>query len=503
MTFDINKLEKFEVLTNDTTDVDSILNTQKEVFIKNIESKILDIIDEDEFIDIDDNIENLSDVSDKIIEKIHNNFELKKYILTYAFWKYRDKGSSKKFDSVKMKKFFGIKRTEKIEDNVYHIEYKLNCPLCNNEGSVSIESNSKKKRTFVCHSCGHTHKTFEEENKNKKSYVYCDCTYCKNVKIELRNHYNNLVLNNLKECEDIIKELPVFLDKVEDETMKRHFILQTPNLCKDTRQIIGMNPKDIDDLTNIKKDIAEKTEYLDAEKYLESIDKKLVDKNIIYEYFERKESIDPYELLWSSMGVANYRGNDAYHYSKSINKLLYDINNNEDFFENLRDDNSYYFNYYLSWWTPVKMDPDLSISISKEDIKEHCYDKKFMLNPYFFKKDIVVNDKKNINLKSPGEESMYSVLLNLYPSSEGYKILTNPRLSEYIDMEYIYFLLQEEKANYVSRCYVDFLILKNEVPYKVYELQKGKHHNDKEWIRKDRIKKGACLLSGLEFEEYY
>lgn len=67
----------------------------------------------------------------------------------------------------------------------------------------------------------------------------------------------------------------------------------------------------------------------------------------------------------------------------------------------------------------------------------------------------------------------------------------------------IYDIFKEEKAKYVSKCYVDFLIIKNEIPYKVYELQKGKHHNTPDWIEKDKIKKMACLASGLKFEEYF
>ena len=104
MTFDVNQLEKYRVLKNDTTDTSKVLETQKYNFLEGIESEILKLIDQDEFICIDNNIEDLKSVSSDTIEKINNNVELKKYILTYLFWKYKGTKNN-------IKKAFGIKST--------------------------------------------------------------------------------------------------------------------------------------------------------------------------------------------------------------------------------------------------------------------------------------------------------------------------------------------------------------------------------------------------------
>ena len=250
MTFDVNQLEKYRVLKNDTTATSKVLETQKYNFLEGIESEILKLIDQDEFICIDNNIEDLKSVSSDTIEKINNNVELKKYILTYLFWKYKGTKNN-------IKKAFGIKHGEQLEDCIYHIKYKKTCPLCGGYGEVSLESSSRKRKTFICNSCGHTDQTFDEKYKNRDSYLYCECNYCRDVREKLRKCYSDWILENLKECENIIKELPIYMDKVDDKTMKRHAKIQSSNLCSDSREILAYEPTSIEELEVIKKDIAE------------------------------------------------------------------------------------------------------------------------------------------------------------------------------------------------------------------------------------------------------
>lgn len=61
-----------------------------------------------------------------------------------------------------------------------------------------------------------------------------------------------------------------------------------------------------------------------------------------------------------------------------------------------------------------------------------------------------------------------------------------------------------KEIEYLYKCIFDFVIVDKEgYVCKVIELQKGKHHNDKEWIDKDNIKKNALEYLGIEFEEMY
>lgn len=517
MTFEMSQLEKYEVLKNDCTDVDAVLNEKRGSFTRSIASKISDIIGENAFKDIDDNIEYLGNVSDETIELVRNNIELKKYVLTYIYWKYKHGKATKTFKLNDAKNAFGVKTSEKIDDDIHHIKYKIKCTLCGEEGEVSIESHTKI-RSFRCCGCGHIDKDHGKTRRNEKSYTYCNCDYCKGIREEIKNFYTNLILNGIKECEEIIKNAPSYLNVVEDERMLKDFKIFNSCLCKDTKQIIEQKPKDIKELNEIKEKIS-RTKYKNKSSYLKSIDKKLLDKNIVYSYLEKDNSVTAYKLLYyylrfyndwkieRNVGIELHNRIEYYKrvedYEGAIYKLLSDIDNIDEFLAPSYGCGIHVlrFNGVSEFMHGLNLNSNLSIYAKR--IRSVAYKEKFKLNPYFFNPVSTVNEKKSANFKSRAEMSVHSVLQNRYPSSDGYVILSNPKLSDYIDMDDIYDIFKKAKADYVSRCYVDFLILENETPYKVYELQKGEHHNESGWIRKDKIKKIACLASGLLFEEYF
>lgn len=517
MAIDIYRLANHEVIRYYFSK-NNITDTQKNDFIKNIKSKILGFISEDELMCIDNNAEKIKDVDAEVIKKIKDNDELKKYILTYLYWKYKHKDSDKKVKFVDVKSTFKI-INRKIENQIYPIKSIVKCRFCGNDAELSARSYHHLDKSFICSGCGHVDRCSSTSSEYVESYRYCTCAYCEHLRKEIREIYNNWILNSLKDYETIIEKLPLYIGKVEDEVMKRDFMIQKSNLCKDTRQIVEFNPKDIKDLEKLKKEIASKSKYSSDKKYLDTIDRKLLNKNIIYKYSEKNTS--PYKLLYIYLYDVDVRGKSKLNrplefYSDRINNLLWNINNSPSFFENPSIFDSYKFNR-------IKFNPNLKIpmrdwilyssfydeygeehEIAMENLSDyrHCYDEKYELNPYFFN-PVFVNNKKNTKFKSDGEKSIYSVLLNLYPSSDGYTVLNNPRLSDYINMDDINFAFEKEKALYASRCFVDFLILKDDIPFKVYELQKGEHHNEPDWIYKDRIKRIACLAGGLEFEECY
>ena len=83
-------------------------------------------------------------------------------------------------------------------------------------------------------------------------------------------------------------------------------------------------------------------------------------------------------------------------------------------------------------------------------------------------------------------------------------VFPNYKADSIINIKTIKNALLEEEYEYLRKCYFDFIIcdLEGNV-LKVIELQRGKHHNEKEWIEKDNMKRRICEVAGIEFEEIF
>lgn len=137
------------------------------------------------------------------------------------------------------------------------------------------------------------------------------------------------------------------------------------------------------------------------------------------------------------------------------------------------------------------------------------FNSKYVINDNYIKKEIILNDNKLLidkgiikkTLRSQAEKDIYTILKNKYKE---YIILPNYYLHQLIKIESIRQIIDEKEFNYLETCIVDFAICNNDgYLLKGIELQKGSHHNDPEWIWKDKTKKKLFRILGIEFEEMF
>lgn len=106
--------------------------------------------------------------------------------------------------------------------------------------------------------------------------------------------------------------------------------------------------------------------------------------------------------------------------------------------------------------------------------------------------------------RADAEASQHIALQQRFPSAI---IQANPRLSDVLGREAFTRLskhFSEEDSRYLRHCYVDWAIYDADgYPAWVIELQRGPHHDNADWLRKDRLKRKLCLAAGLRFEEKF
>ena len=132
---------------------------------------------------------------------------------------------------------------------------------------------------------------------------------------------------------------------------------------------------------------------------------------------------------------------------------------------------------------------------------------KIIINKYFIghKENIDKNiNRENIKriFQSDAENSLFTDLKNKYPN---HSIATNYKVRDIIDLGKIKENLTAEEYIYLNNnASFNFTIYDtNGYPKKIIQACIGKHHNEEEWIKKDKMKEKVCKLAGIDFEEVF
>jgi hypothetical protein len=139
-----------------------------------------------------------------------------------------------------------------------------------------------------------------------------------------------------------------------------------------------------------------------------------------------------------------------------------------------------------------------------------CEPYTYKLNPYYFDNaeseessqvgegdELFANVKPLFNSKS--EEKTFQVIQAKNPKAI---IVPNKRLKDIVDIAQGIF--SKEEFSYLNRCICDYTVYNDAGKLlKIVELQKGPHHDEPEWQKKDAIKRNACKQLGIVFEEIY
>ncbi|MDU5111725.1 MAG: hypothetical protein E6248_14885, partial [Clostridium sp.] len=135
---------------------------------------------------------------------------------------------------------------------------------------------------------------------------------------------------------------------------------------------------------------------------------------------------------------------------------------------------------------------------------------KYILNKYFCEYNKNINTDtyiKNVKrlFKSDKEYTVYIDLKNKYSSN--YIIGIKENIRHVLNLDELKKNLTIEEYKYLNNNEsFDFVIYRDdEYGYakKVVQVCVGKHHNEEEFIKKDRTKKKVCELAGIDFEEVF
>lgn len=341
--------------------------------------------------------------------------------------------------------------------------------------------------------------------------VQCNCDYCENIKVEVFTNFRCLINKfNKKLILKVIKGYYILFkrdSKVIESTKLIDYISFAGELNSDEREIVRINPKNGTELKNYIHKISEKEKHIRQTDYPSTIINKLLNHKVIYRIANKIKKRDieiAKDLILKSIGEVKYdyespneSGWESVRSYEIIEELLNILLNGsyKEFFQCFTENDDYIFtikkNNFMSH-TNVRYkfeNRNYRIFVNKYPI---FY--KYILNDFFFKKTTSIIKNNNIKFVKPlfysePEKSLFVSLNNTY-SSLGCIVIPNKKLSETIDIWKLRDHFIEKEFSYLCGCVFDFIIYSPKgIPFKVNELQAGKHHNDKEWIIKDNLKK--------------
>ncbi len=430
-------------------------------------------------------------------------------VYNFIYWKYRNKNSDLKIDLNKLKKILGLKLNGSYQKDV---SIPVICKECNGNGEIIIIGYDKlNEYTLRCNNCNHTWS-------KKYDYIFpivCNCEKCSELNEKfygvMKSNFNEL----LGEIEDYIIALSnKYLDVTKspfDHEMFEDWKIYRLDLDKDLREIFSYKPRDIEELIKILNKIDERNKIYNNKAYRQNILDKLYKFKILYKCSKIKNDVNKDDLIKKTthMICGNICTKKDENIITNIKKFINECNSLEQFKNGIK---------------LYKNSKRLLFNVKKRDLIFNCdfcmhnHDKydiylEWLLegyiieNNYFFNYNEVINIAKNAsNIKkifhSGVEESMYIGLRNRYPRNI---ILPNYNIKNIIDLDKIRKELSEDEYEYLSKeASFNFVVCNLEgIPIKVIQVQRGEHHNKKEWIVKDKTKEKVCRITNLEFEEVF
>lgn len=371
--------------------------------------------------------------------------------------------------------------TIRINENLLiPFNYSVKCPSCNSDHYIN-----KLNRDFTydtsksCINCQHNIR-FDDYYKFDDYSFYCNlcnCSSCKNIFKEYVAVSDSIRLDwsrqALEDTSKIINKLaPEYKFEHTDKELKNYYIINRNSLDKTTRLILSLNPRTKKDLYTI----------------IDQLREDIYHKNIKREYFlnnlKNKKILVPIKTLVGT-------DDDINSLKVAIDKFI------------IHCTQWYGIVIFSQLRKPWK---DSQASSSNKYIYNIVeFEKKsFDLNPYFInhiESTSIIPDFKHNLLKSNAEKCQFSSLIQKYPNNI---VIPNYPLRQLFNINSIASHFNKDEVSYLWRCIVDFVVITEDgYILKVVELQKGKHHDDIDWIEKDNLKRKALSIAGITFEETY
>lgn len=367
------------------------------------------------------------------------------------------------------------------------LNYHVVCPSCNKNHYIDF-LNQSLNITGTCSNCSHyiykPSKLSITPGNSFDFYTYnCSCDKCKSKREKLNKDLeiikNRWVTESTTElyqlAQEINNENKIDVKTITEKQLKNYYLINKNNLDKTTREILSMKPESYEEVLEIVDQMVESKFYNNKEQIL----KNLIDTKVIYKepFIGNETSI--------SLDEFNTFVNDAVEYvtkdfARQLVFILFEFAKSEIIIGNAT-----------------------SITKNLKKIYKTQDEIRYVLNPYFLQNTNA--EQLNISeynvLKSNAEMCVLSDLMSRYPD---YLVLPNYPLNQMLNINNFKDFFEKSELRYLKYCVYDFVIIdKDGYVAKVVECQKGKHHNDKEWIKKDYLKRKILELSKIDFEEVF
>lgn len=375
-------------------------------------------------------------------------------------------------------------KSKKLEFN-----YTVHCPACKNYIPIIIKCKSNSSYESIklsCHMCNHKFELVINEKTHCNFNVFnnCDCSYCTNTYTNMIYHIENtssdfikFILEKTKETEQINTSL----------SLEQKYKIHKNSLSKTETELLNLKPNSYEEVIILLDEM--------LSRYSTSINKSkiinnLIKHGILYTYIVEKKIISILDDIL--MEFDNFK-----------EKLL------ENKWDNLRISS---YNYYRENCSIIPLSvelcswndscPFIRLPLDEIDITD-SYELK--LNPLYITNllDKPSNTNKSYRIfGSNAELTLYNSLKRIYPND--FIIIPNLCLHSIANLSIIKNEFSDKDYLYLKTCRLDFFIAdSNGYIVEVVELQKGTHHDTKEWIYKDSLKRTALTLLKIPLREEY
>lgn len=450
---------------------------------------------------------------------INFNSREKDKLLVYFYWMHNRNLKSIQNDFVSLKLMSQYLNLESSYENRFLREYMFThptpCPVC---GAI-VDVNFKNLKIIQiseteCPICKHII--------GDLVYAKCSCPDCNHLVHEVESYINSLsgkIESNVRER--YIELCNYKKASLSEQKLKWFADKYSSDLSKDERESISYKPDSVKELQEL------------LGKRSPLIISKLKEKNAIYEKMELRNI---------GKVIFNVKDNLTCRLKGRSSSLSF--SGNIDFNAiNLSSAKVKYLKIITQGWcssklTPVEIVfdnnsfefiPDMANSKRRgwfKDLEnaqieffslilpngfnlgeEMLFEKVEALNPFFFNTEVIedyptLNENSILTLfKSKVEYNKYHFLINKYRNCI---IIPNVKLADLILIKTIESFYNADELRYLRNCILDFVFYSEEgLPIKVLELQRGDHHNDTEYIIKDKLKKSAVKRIGILYEETF
>jgi hypothetical protein len=447
------------------------------------------------------------------------NSDEKDKLLVYFYWMHNRNKKTIEEDFVSCKIMHQYLNVTSSYENrflrQYLFQHSIQCPCC---GSV-VDVNFKNLKIIEvseteCSVCNHVI--------GDVIYAKCRCEHCRQIISEAESYVNSLS----KVIEKAVQARYYGLDKYEDRELSEQKLKwfadkYSSDLSKDERESISYMPNSVNELQEM---LGKRAPGIISKlKEKNAVYEKLVLRNINEVIFNIKDnlkctlsgkspsvSFSGY-IDFNAINLSNAKVNylktfyEGWGSSKKIHVEIVFDNNSFEFIPDMADPKRREWfkdldKAHIEFFSTV-----LPTAFSLNEDK--LFKKTEALNPFFFNTETIedypsYNESDIIPLfKSKVECNKYHFLINKYINCI---IMANVRLADLIVIKSIESFYDSVELRYLRNCIIDFVFYSEDgLPLKVIELQRGEHHNDNEYIIRDRLKKSAIKRIGILYEETF